>query len=50
MNVTFRLHWLILAFFFAVKLAGVSFAAWSWWWWLMPEVPCLSLLVIHWNL
>lgn len=43
-------HSTALAFFVAVKVAGVSFAAWSWWWLLMPEVPALGLLVARWNL
>ncbi len=39
-----------LWFFVAVKVGGVSFAAWSWWWLLMPIVPDLSLIVKHFNL
>lgn len=30
--------------FIAVKLAGVSFADWSWWWVLMPQIPIVSLV------
>lgn len=33
--------------FIAVKLAGTSFAAWSWWWLLLVIVPWLSLAVKH---
>jgi hypothetical protein len=40
-------HGLSFAFFVAVKLAGTSFAAWSWWWLLFTLVPVLSLLVKH---
>jgi len=31
--------------FIAIKVAGTSFAAWSWWWILLPIVPMLSLVV-----
>lgn len=31
--------------FVAVKIAGTSFAAWSWWWVLLPIVPWLALAV-----
>jgi len=41
---------LAFPFFIAVKLAGTSFAAWSWWWLLMPLVPTLSLAVRHFSL
>lgn len=40
----------LLCFFVAVKLAGTSFATWSWWWFLAPLVPELSLVVRHYNL
>lgn len=37
--------------FIVVKVAGHTFAAWSWWWVLMPIVPWLSLLLItYWGL
>lgn len=38
---------LAFASFIAIKLAGTSFAAWSWWWLLMPLVPMLSLAVVR---
>ncbi len=41
---------LLFAFFIAVKIAGTTFALWSWWWLLMPLVPVLSLLVTRWGL
>ena len=46
------IHWtlsvnMLLWGFIAVKLVGVSFAAWSWWWVLLPIVPWLALLVQH---
>ena len=31
--------------FIAIKVGGVSLAAWSWWWLLLPQVPCFSLIV-----
>lgn len=37
-------------FFVAVKVAGITFAAWSWWWLLMTPVPTLSLLVKYFGL
>ena len=36
--------------FVAVKLWGVSFAAWSWWWVLMPLIPWLGLAVVRYHL
>lgn len=30
--------------FIAVKVAGTSFAMWSWWWLLLPPVPVVSLI------
>jgi Flp pilus assembly protein protease CpaA len=37
--------WFVFSFFVAVKVAGTSFAAWSWWWMILPLIPVLSLLV-----
>jgi hypothetical protein len=36
--------------FIAIKVAGTSYAAWSWWWLLMPYVPNMSLAVRHYGL
>ena len=36
--------------FVAVKVWGVSFAAWSWWWLLLPIVPWLGLAVQRFHL
>lgn len=33
--------------FIAIKVAGTSFAAWSWWWLLLPVVPLMSLVVVR---
>lgn len=41
---------LSLWFFVAVKVAGTSFASWSWWWVLLSLVPNLSLVVTHFRL
>lgn len=49
-NVSLNLGGFFTALFIAIKLAGTSFAAWSWWWILLPIVPILSLLVRHWGL
>lgn len=43
-------YWFVFSFFVAVKVAGTSFALWSWWWLLLPLIPVLSLLVKHWGL
>lgn len=36
--------------FIVVKVAGTSFAAWSWWWVLLPIVPWIGLVVKHFGL
>lgn len=36
--------------FIVVKVAGHTFALWSWWWVLLPIVPWLSLLVTRFGL
>jgi hypothetical protein len=46
----FVIHNIALAFFVAIKVAGMTFAAWSWWWLLMPEVPVASIFVQKWGL
>ena len=28
--------------FIAIKVGGVTFAAWSWWWILLPQIPVLA--------
>jgi hypothetical protein len=30
--------------FIAIKVAGTSFAAWSWWWVLLSPIPVVSLI------
>ncbi len=41
---------LIFGGFIAIKIAGVSLAAWSWWWLLFPAVPLLGILVQRYGL
>jgi hypothetical protein len=36
--------------FVAIKVAGTSFAAWSWFWILLSIVPIFSLAVKHFGL
>lgn len=36
--------------FVVIKVAGHTFAAWSWWWVLLPVVPCIGALVHHFGL
>lgn len=50
MNVWQVMVGLCFWFFVAVKIAGTTFAAWSWWWLLCTPVPVLSLAVRHFGL
>lgn len=36
--------------FVAIKVAGTTFAAWSWLWLFLPIVPAFSLAVRHFGL
>jgi hypothetical protein len=38
-------HTLSFWVFIAIKVAGTSFAAWSWWWLLFPVIPFVGLFV-----
>jgi hypothetical protein len=38
-------YWIIFSTFVAVKVGGVSLAAWSWWWILLPMVPVIGIFV-----
>lgn len=44
-SATAAIHALSFWFFVAIKVAGHSFADWSWWWLLLPQVPAFSLCV-----
>lgn len=49
-TVSFGLFGLLFWFFVVVKVAGTSFASWSWWWLLLPLVPAIGLWVQKWGL
>jgi len=45
--VSFGLVWW---WFLIVKIVGHIYAAWSWWWVLMPIVPVIGQIVLHFGL
>jgi hypothetical protein len=46
-----RMLWAMTFWLFvAIKVAGTTFATWSWWWVLFPPIPAVSLLVRHFGL
>lgn len=46
-NIVRLIYFISFWSFIAIKVAGSSFAAWSWWWILLPIVPFFGLFVQH---